>query len=260
MYDFILHGRYHTFPYIASMYLISSSGIILSLLVRITVSSIYYVTPEDDSTATFESHILQYYLNDSLKYFTSNIQLQFLAGTHYYYNNLVVENVTNFSLIGSHTTVIYSQHATIEIYFAENITISNIICINKHSTELALLLLIHCSNVFVQDSVFTCQLNNCDLMIVDAFEVAILHNVSSDHLIVRHNQSISDCNITVSKYTGQNTENKTFAINIELHQHEHNIKILLSRIKIKLDNAISVISTTCKGTNFITIEKLHFQV
>ena len=214
------------------------------------------MTPEDDSTATIESHTLQYYLNDSLKYFTSNTQLQFLAG--HYYNKLVVKNVTNFSLVGSHTTVIYSQHATIKIYFAENITISNIICINKHSTEVTLLLLKYCSNVFIQGSIFTCHSKDCDLTIANAFKTVILRNVSSDYLTIWHARSISDCNITVSKYTGQNTENKTFAITIELYQHNYNINILLSQIKVKLDKAISLTSETCTGTNHIKLEKTTF--
>ena len=240
------------------MYLISSSGIILSLLIHITVSSIYYVTPEDDSTATIESHTLQYYLNDSLKYFTCNTQLQFLAGTHYYYNKLVVKNVTNFSLVGSHTTVIYSQYATIEINFADNITISSITFINKHSAEIPLLILKYCSNVFIQGSVFTCHSRDCHLMIANAYNTVILHNVSSDHLTILHNQSISDCNITVSKYTGQHTESETSIITIKLYQHNNNIKILLSQIKVKLDNAISLTCTTCTGTNHIKLEKTIF--
>ena len=241
------------------MYLISSLGVILILLTHTTISSIYYVIPEDgDITATVESHTLQYYINNSLKYFTSHTQLQFLAGTHYQYSKLVVQNVTNISLLGSQTTVIYSQYATILMYFVNNITISNIMFMNKYSVKLAILVLKYCSDVFIQDSIFTCYSKDCRLMIADAFKVVILHKISSDHLIIWHNQSISDCNITVSKYTGQNTESKTFAISIELPQHEHNIKILLSQLNVKLNKAISLNCTTCKGTNHIKLEKTTF--
>ena len=218
------------------MQLILSLGIILIQLTHTTISSIYYVMPEgDDITATVESHTLQYYINDSLKYFTSHTQLQFFAGTHYSYSKLVVQNVTNISLVGSQTTVINSQYATILMNFVNNLTISDIMFIIKHSVELPLLLLANCSNVFIQDSVFTCHSKDCKLIIADAFKVVILHNVSSDHLIIWHNQSINDCNTTVSKYTGQNTESEEFAIHIELHQHDHDIKILsLTLAKIHL--------------------------
>ena len=237
----------------------SSLGIILILLIHTTISSIYYVVPEDhDVTATVESHTLQYYINNSLKYFTSHTQLEFLAGTHFSHSKLLVQNVTNFSLIGSRTTVIYGQYASILIKFGDNIAISNIMFINKHSVKLPLLLLANCSNVFIQDSVFICHSKNCYLMIADAIKVVSLHNVSSDHLVIWHNQSMSDCNITVSKYTGQNTESEKFAIFIELHQHDYNIYILLSQIKVKLNNAISFICATCKGTNHMKVEKISF--
>ena len=241
------------------MYLILSLGIKLILLTHTTISSIYYVMPEDDDiAATVESHTLQYYINNSLKYFTSHTQLQFLAGTHYSYSKLIVQNVTNISLVGSQMTVIYSQYPTILMNFVDNITISNIMLINKYSVESPLLLLVNCSNVFIQDSVFTCHSKNCHLMIADAFKVVVLHNVSSDHLIIWHNQSISDCSTTVSKYTGQNTESKTFAIRIELHQHDFNIKIILSQLNVNLNQAVSLNCTTCKGTNLIKLEKTTF--
>ena len=238
------------------MQLISSLGIILILLIHTTTSSIYYVTPEgDDITATVESYTLQYYINNSLKYFTSHTQLQFFVGTHYSYSKLVVQNVTNFSLVGSQTTVIYSQYATILMNFVENITISNIMFINEYSVQLPILLLANCSNVFIQDSVFTCHSKNCYLIIADAFKVVILHNVSSDSLIIWHNESISDCNTTVSKYTGQS---EAFSIHIELHQHDYNIKILLSQLNVNINSAVSLRCTTCKGTNLIKLEKTTF--
>ena len=62
----------------------------------------------------------------------------------------------------------------------------------------------------------------------------------------------------MSKYTGQNTESEEFAIHIELHQHDHNIKILLSQVRVKLHNAIFLKCTTCKGTNYIKLDKTTF--
>ena len=148
--------------------------------------------------------------------------------------------------------------ASLQLYYANNITISNILVKDKHSTTSSLLLLIHCSNIFIQDSVFTCHSKDCSLIILDAFKVVTLHNVISDYLILWHNQSVGHCNITVSNYTGQNTDYRTFAIRIELHHHSYKINILLSEIKIKLNKAVSIQSTTCKGINFIKFEKITF--
>ena len=129
---------------------------------------------------------------------------------------------------------------------------------NKRSVELPLLLLMNCSNVFIQDSVFTCHSEHCRLSIVDVFKVVTLHNISSDYLIIWHNESISDGNTTVTEYTGQNTESNTFAILIKPHQHDYNIKILLSQVNV---NAISLTCMICKGTNYVKLErKPHLQV
>ena len=243
------------------MYLISSLGAILILLIHMVISNRYYVIPEDDNnTATTDRHTLQHYINNSVAYFTSNTQLQFLAGTYYLNSSLIVYNVTNFSLVGSHipVTAVYSQFATVIMNYANNITISNILLAKKHSDEFPLVLIANCSNVVIQDSVFTCYSKDCNLMIADAFKAVTLHNITSDYLIIWHNQSVAHCNITVSNYTGQVTDNRIFAIRIELRQHRYKVNILLSQIKVKLNKGISINCTTCKGSNFIKLEKTTF--
>ena len=195
-----------------------------------------------------------------MKYFTSNTQLRFLAGTHHFYNNLVVAHVTNFSLVGTNMTVIYSRLSIILLNYVDNITISNILVECKYFTLSlqALLLLTNCSNICIQDSVFTCHSKDCRLTISDAFGVVTLHNVISDSLILWHNHSTGHCNTTVSKYTGLNTGSKTFTVTIKLHQHGYKINILLTEIKVKLNKAIAIRSTTFKGSNFIKLEKTTF--
>ena len=251
MIELLLHSKMH---------LIVSLGVMLILLIHITVSNVHYVMPEEDeNTANTDAHTLQHYVDNPVKYFTSNTRLQFLAGTHYFYDNLVVKNVTNFSLVGSHMAIIYSQFAAILMDHADTVTISNIFVKPKNSVELPLLALTNCSNIIIEDSVFTCPSKDCTLMIADALKVVNLHNVISDYLILWHNQSVGHCNIIVSNYTGQNTDNKTFAIRIELNQHSYKINILLYKIKVNnLNKAISIRSKTCKGNNFIKFEKITF--
>ena len=65
-------------------------------------------------------------------------------------------------------------------------------------------------------------------------------------------------NITVKNYMGQVTD-KIFAITIRLHQHGNNIYILLSQIKVKINKAILINCTSCKGSNSIRLEKSHLQ-
>ena len=95
------------------------------------------------------------------------------------------------SLVGSHTTVVYSQFATIHFNRIDNITISNMLIQEKHSVVLLILLLLtNCSNICIQDSVFTCHSKNCSLSILDAVKSVTLQNVSSNYLVMWHNQSV----------------------------------------------------------------------
>ena len=122
------------------MYLIVSLGVMLILLIYTTTSNVYYVMPEEDENiANTETHTLQHYVDNPVKYFTSNTRLQFLAGTHYFYDNLVVKNVTNFLLVGSHMAIIYSQFAAILMDHADAVIISNIFVKRNSSIELPLL-------------------------------------------------------------------------------------------------------------------------
>ena len=234
------------------MCVILSLGLMIALLIQTTTPIIYYVIPEDnDVTTNNDTHTLKHYVNNPEKYFISNTQLEFLAGAHHIYNDLVVEHVTNFSIVGSNMTVVYSQSAIIILNHVDNITISNISIKHKFSTNLLLLPVSSCSNISIQDSVFTCHSKDCRLMISNAFGVVTLNNVISDSLILWYNHSRGHCNTTVCKYTGLNTDNETYAIRIELHQHGYKIKIVLSEIKVKLNRAIAIQSTTIRGNNYI---------
>ena len=82
--------------------------IILSL-VHITTCSLHTVIIDHhyhSNTTCHNCHNLQYYLLNTTKYFTSNTQFFFLPGIHYLHANLIIQNVHNFSLIGSKETIL----------------------------------------------------------------------------------------------------------------------------------------------------------
>ena len=85
----------------------SKALVLISLLHVITATSVYYVTPDDqshinnDCPIDHECHTLQHYLLNNSKYFTSNTQLHFLQGNFYINANIVIDSLHNFSLVGS---------------------------------------------------------------------------------------------------------------------------------------------------------------
>ena len=84
--------------------------------------------PINDNTYT-----LQHYLNNTNKYFTSNTQLHFLPGQYYLNNDLIIQSVSNFSLIGNRTNEVINtvinctSPAGIVVVGSSNIVIANIV-------------------------------------------------------------------------------------------------------------------------------------
>ena len=110
--------------------------IFISLLHLITATGIYYVTPDDDQSdinndfpIDHECHTLQYYLLNISKYFTSNNQLHFLQGNFYINEDMVIDSLHNFLLVGSginNTLIECSTRSLIAIINCTNTVIKNI--------------------------------------------------------------------------------------------------------------------------------------
>ena len=108
----------------------------ISLLHLITATGVYYVTPDDDQSdinndcpIDHECHTLQYYLLNTSKYFTSNTQLHFLQGNFYINDDIVIDSLHNFSLVGSgvnNTLIECSTPSLIAIINCTNTVIKNI--------------------------------------------------------------------------------------------------------------------------------------
>ena len=117
------------------MNLISKAFILIFLLHLTTATGVYYVTPDDQSDINndcpidHECHTLQYYLLNSSKYFTSNTQLHFLQGIFYINDDIVIDSLHNFLLVGSSvndTLIECSTPSLIAIINCTNTVIKNI--------------------------------------------------------------------------------------------------------------------------------------
>jgi len=96
------------------------------------------VIPDDQYTANSNSsntHTLQHYLSIKI-YFTSHAHFHFLPGQYYLNTDLIIQRVSNLSIIGNRTdegiiTVIKcTSPAGIEVVGSRNIVIANIVMIN----------------------------------------------------------------------------------------------------------------------------------
>ena len=110
------------------------------LLLLLQLISSYTVVPDDYhlNVTCQDCHNLQWYLQNSTKYFTHNTQLLFLPGQHCLHTDLVIENVHNISLIGrsneySNTTNIIIQcNSSVGIIMKNvtNISVENMVIKN----------------------------------------------------------------------------------------------------------------------------------
>ena len=96
-------------------------------------STVYYVIPDDDYTTNNNTYTLQHYLNNINKYFTSHTQLHFLPGQYYLNTDLIIQNVSNLSLIGNRTNEVINSvikctlPAGIAVVSSSNIVIANLV-------------------------------------------------------------------------------------------------------------------------------------
>ena len=101
--------------------------IILCSTTNVIQCDVHYVTPDDDccsdNSSCDQCYNLQHYLLNVSKYFTAHTTLYFLPGLHYLHTDLVIQNVTNISLIG---ITVNDGHTTIQCTGVYHIILSNI--------------------------------------------------------------------------------------------------------------------------------------
>ena len=107
---------------------------LVASLLHVTTSTVYHVMPDNYyHPINDNAYILQHYLNNTNKYFTSNTQLHFLPGQYYLNNDLIIQGVSNFSLIGNKTNEVINtvinctSPAGIVVVNSSNIFIANIV-------------------------------------------------------------------------------------------------------------------------------------
>ena len=106
----------------------------LCLLAFLPIASpaMYLVKPDDEHHVIKNAHSISYYIENSHKYFTSHTELLFLPGLHNLQNDLVLQNVMNFTIHGNGTSVIQCNGLEIMVVAIHitDLTIHNIELMN----------------------------------------------------------------------------------------------------------------------------------
>ena len=92
-----------------------------------TAGNVYNVLPDDSICERDSCLYLSYLIDNHQYYFTSNTTIMFSAEFHHTFNNLVIQNVSNFSLVSTSEGVITCSPQTfIGFYNVVNLTIKNL--------------------------------------------------------------------------------------------------------------------------------------
>ena len=233
---------------------------------------IYYVAPDDCTNTT--ANTLHHYLNFSDVYLTSHVQLQFLPGQHHLNRNMIMNNIVNFSLHGdaiNYTTIHCNTPVTIIFVNSKNINIKHITIKNctyeytyHGSSQLTksqgTLLLLRCSNVVIQSSVFECDHKQCGLVIWNATGDSHLTNIKSGQLLLFHSHTPRNITTEIRNYEQCGCCTNDTAIKIIIYQQIYDaaVRVYLSYITINVVKPISIYCLTCKGQNLIEIKDLQF--
>ena len=185
--------------------------LLLSSLLNITTFTVYTVTPDDHyypNTTCHHCHNLQHYLLNITKYFTSNTQQLFLPGIHHLHTDLIIQNVHNFSLIGSTPTpniIIQSNVSSVVMLNVSRLTIKNIIIEIRYShlpsddqqtPNWVPLIIKDCSFVLLNKIKMIYQQDNYDSELA-LLAINIMGNSYFDHVIFYNG---SNCMITTMKF------------------------------------------------------------
>ena len=258
--------------------------LIVSLL-QITTSTLYHVMPDDHyHPINDNTYTLQHYLNNTNKYFTSNTQLHFLPGQYYLYNDLIIQGISNFSLIGNrigeviNTVINCTSPAGIAVVRSSNIVIANIVmnkCGNNFEwfipgnktlgNTTKTLFVFHCNSVTITcfHSIWHGKL--CGIEFVNGFESKISHLISNYlhvwYLGTSIGSSIPSNSIDklyIKNFQANSVINNVYTIQIEWHNTNFNFSARLLNINFTQDLTLHVAFTKCLGKNAITVGNCSF--
>ena len=247
-------------------------------------STVYYVMPDDHyHPINDNTYTLQHYLNNTNKYFTSNTQLHFLPGQYYLNNDLIIQGVSNFSLIGNrsneviNTVINCTSPAGIAVVGSSNIVIGNIImneCGNDYNSFTINIFENQAKDVktvFVLDSqsitiIYFHSLWHqklCGFELVNALDSKLL-NVVSNYLLIWYigNGSTSVVSTTdtllIDNFQAYSEIDDINTIKIEWNRINFDCNATILNVKFKNKLALHITCIQCLGNNTITISNCDF--
>ena len=228
--------------------------------------TVYNVTPDDNKCGHCQS--LQDYISSVGNYFASNVQLYFLPGVHHLHTDLIIQNVHNFTLIGSTAngtvtsqTVIHCAPFTgIIITNSTNLTMKNVViknCKSKHDLVKTAVFVKECSFVKLYFVHIYHDKRVISLFFIDVLGVSSLHNIKCHSMRFHYNETITKAmqhSILIDHYDPVNVFIEEYGIYLYMSQHSYKIILQVTNSTIQhLKPSVFLNATSNRSANQNTV-------
>jgi len=264
---------------------ISCKFSIILLLLHITTATVYYVTPDDQYSTDSNTFTLQHYLSNANRYFISHTDLRFLPGKHNLTENLLIENINNFSLTGNRTNGIIKTILTcttscgVAVIDSSDIIMENIIisACNMYDElfENASLLLMNTWDISVRNVQLLrvplviedheeelVMFNPCTFQALNVLGNSVLSNLQANCLEIYYDaidDNITNTNkLHINKYKTDYTGSAIYFISINIYDALYGVKVIVSKTTFTKFPAVSFQFYEFQGYTIIIIKDCIF--
>ena len=169
--------------------------LLISLLCSVQCSNIHFVKPDYDEDNSDNAHTLQYYVNNSDKYFTSHTEIYFKRGQYYLNTDVFLNNITDIVFAGINTcNITFGTLVSVIAYNGSNFKFKNISEHNSnnyaskshsnfkseewYNNYRGLIILFHCASVVFANVKLTINTNVDGIVAVDVRGVSAMINTT----------------------------------------------------------------------------------
>ena len=247
--------------------------LIAFLSVTSCTCTVYNITP-DDVKCGHCRNLQDCFLNVT-NYFASNAQLYFLPGLHHLHTNLTIQNVHNFTLIGStandtvtpQTVIRCAPFTGIIITNSTNLTMKNMViknCINNHDSKQAAVFIKECSflklhflHIYHNEEVIS-------LYFINVLGVSSLHKIKCHSMYFHYNETITKArqhSILIDHYDPVNVFIEEYGIYLYMSQHSYKVILQVANSTIqhlKRSVFLNVMSNVSANQNTVIITNCQF--
>ena len=224
--------------------------LLLSSVLAIGTGTIHIVTPEDDLSGINE-------------FFTSNTQLFFLLGVYQLYNETVILNVHNISLIGNDATLVIHWGANMTIINSSMVTFKNFVTTTTHN----MIIFNKTPPILYFKNSYCISIHNIVIMVMkikvqNIMGESVLSNITSHRIEIYYDDSISVASESIHKLTIYDNTIKNESCDIVVEQVSYGVSINITDFMFT-DLVSSVIvsfrnSCTTHHKNTIIFNRLQF--